>query len=169
MKKHTEIRFEEAIEQELIEDGFIKGDPKDFDREYALFPGDVISFIKDSQPNYWKKIEEYHGNKSSDVIIQSLSKELDSKGSLYVLRQGFKYFGINFKLANYKPNTNLNPAAWEDYKKNIIKIYRQVHFSKNNPALSIDIIIAVSGIPVVTLELKNPLSGQTVIDARISI
>ncbi len=166
MKKHTEIRFEEAIEQDLFNDGYLKGDPKEFDRGCALFPKDVVSFIKNSQPNYWAKIEEYHGAKSFEVLIQALSKELDSKGSLYVLRHGFKFFGINFKLAFYKPNTNLNPSAWEDYKKNIVKIYRQVHFSNQNPNLSVDIVIAVNGIPVATLELKNPLSGQTVIDAK---
>lgn len=130
MKKHTEIRFEEAIEEYLLSHGYQKGDPKDFVSDYAIFPNDIVSYIKLSQKNYWDKIEEFHGVRSFEVLVQAVSKELDSKGSLFVLRNGFKFFGINFKMASFKPNTNLNPAAWEDYEKNILKIYRQVHFSK---------------------------------------
>lgn len=166
MNKHKEIRFEEAIENHLLTNGYIKGNPKDFSPEIALFPNDVIDFIKISQPKYWAKIEEFHGQKSSDVLIQALAKETDSKGSLFVLRNGFKFFGINFQMASFKPNTNLNPQAWQDYKQNILKIYRQVHFSNKFPNLSLDIVLSLNGIPIATLELKNPLSGQTVIDAK---
>lgn len=166
MRKHIEIRFEEAVEQSLIDSGFIKGNSEDYDNQIALFPNDVIDFISESQPNNWKHITEYNGDKSKEVLISSLVKELDNKGSLYVLRNGFKCFGRNFKLCYIKPNTNLNPEAWQDYENNIVKIYRQVHFSSKNENLSIDIVISINGIPVATLELKNPLSGQTVENAR---
>lgn len=166
MKKHLEIRFEEAIELYLTDHGYEKGDPKEYDCKLALFPDDVITFISTSQLSQWNHIVEYNQAKSKEVLISSLVKELDSKGSLYVLRHGFKCFGKNFKLAYFKPNTNLNPEAWQDYKKNIVKIYRQVHFSSNNPNLSIDVTIAVNGVPVATMELKNPLSGQTVENAK---
>jgi type I restriction enzyme R subunit len=166
MKKHTEIRFEEAIELNLLEHDYLKGDPNDYDSKLALFPDDVISFISTSQPAQWTHIVEYNQAKSKEVLLSSLVKELDSKGSLYVLRHGFKCFGKNFKLAYFKPNTNLNPEAWQDYNRNIVKIYRQVHFSSNNPNLSIDVTIAVNGVPVAIMELKNPLSGQTVENAK---
>lgn len=168
MKKHTEIRFEEAIEYYLTVETkeYLKGDPRDYDNQTAIFPNDVIDFISTSQPVSWKHIVEYNQGKADEVLLTSLVKEIDSKGSLYVLRHGFKCFGRNFKLTYFKPNTNLNPEAWEDYKKNIVKIYRQVHFSKNNENLSLDVVIAVNGIPVVTIELKNPLSGQTVENAK---
>lgn len=168
MKKHTEIRFEEAIEYYLTEmtKEYIKGDPREYDNQTAIFPNDVISFISGSQPAYWKHIVEYNGAKSNEVLLSSLVKELDNKGSLYVLRHGFKCFGRTFRLGYFKPNTNLNPEAWEDYRKNVVKIYRQVHFSMNNENLSLDVVIAVNGIPVVTMELKNPLSGQNVENAK---
>ena len=168
MKKHTEIRFEEAIEYYLTEQTkeYNKGDSREYDNQTAIFPKDVIDFISKSQPNHWKHIVEYNGVKSNEILLTSLVKELDNKGSLYVLRHGFKCFGRNFKLAYFKPNTNLNPEAWEDFKKNIVKIYRQVHFSKTNENLSLDVVIAVNGIPVVTMELKNQLSGQNVENAK---
>ena len=166
MKKHTEIRFEEAIERYLTDHDYKKGNPADYDSQLALFPEDIIEFISTSQSVQWNHIVEYNQAKSKEVLLTSLVKELDTKGSLYVLRHGFRCFGRNFKLAWFKPNTKLNPEAWQDYENNIVKIYRQVHFSKTNENLSIDVVIAVNGIPVVTMELKNPLSGQTVENAK---
>lgn len=166
MKKHTEIRFEEAIEQSLIDSGYSKGSAKEYDCSIALFPQDTIDFVSKSQPKVWKHITEFNGEKSEELLVSSLVKELDSKGSLFVLRNGFKCFGKHLKLAYFKPNTYLNPEAWEDYKQNIVKIYRQVHFSDRNESLSIDAVISVNGIPVATIEIKNPLTGQTVADAR---
>ncbi len=167
MKKHTEIRFEEAIEYSLIEEGgYLKGNPNDFDKDLALFSKDVIEFLKSSQPTYWKSVHEYYGAKAEDSLLSALSKELDVKGSLFVLRHGFKFFGKNFKLMYSKPNTNLNPDSWNDYNKNIVKIIRQVHYSNNHPNRSLDVVLSINGIPLVTLELKNPLSGQTVKNAQ---
>lgn len=166
MKKHTEIRFEEAIEEHLTENGYLKGDANEYDSNIALFPNDAVEFISKSQPANWKHVKEYNGEKAKEILITSIAKELDNKGSLYVLRHGFRCFGRTFNLAYFKPNTNLNPDAWADYKKNIVKIYRQVHFSNKSPNLSIDVVIAINGVPVLTMELKNQLSGQTVENAK---
>jgi len=166
MKKHTEIRFEEAIEEYLLAHGYLKGDSDKYDIKYALFPEDVIEFLEKSQPEKWKYLYEYNGEKTKEIVITALTKELDNKGSLNVLRHGFKCYGKTFQLAYFKPNTNLNPDAWSDYGKNIVKIYRQVYFSSSNPRQSVDVVISVNGIPVITMELKNPLTGQTVENAK---
>lgn len=166
MKKYTEIRFEEEAEQMLLCNGYLKGVANNFDSKLALFSDDVIGYISASQPLTWKHVTDYNGENSKNVLIGALTKELDSKGALYVLRHGFRFFGRSFKLANFKPNTTLNPDAWKDYENNILKVYRQVHYSENNPNLSLDMVISLNGIPVVTIELKNPLSGQTVENAK---
>lgn len=166
MKIHTEIRFEDALEQNLIDSGYSKGDPNAYDNQLALFPEDIIEFISSSQLESWKHVKEYYGDKAEEFLIGEIAKELGNKSSLFVLRHGFRCFGRNFKLMFLKPNTNLNPDAWKDYRKNTLKIYRQVHFSSINPELSIDIVLSLNGIPVVTMELKNPLTGQTVDNAR---
>ena len=75
MNKHKEIRFEEAIETHLLSNGYLKGNPQEFSNEFALFPNDVISFIKQSQPKYWDKIEEFHGERSFDVLVQALARK----------------------------------------------------------------------------------------------
>jgi type I restriction enzyme, R subunit len=146
MSKHTEIRFEEAIEQELVDSGgFVKGDPKTYDLESALFPEVVISFLQKSQPKKWNTLQQILGEKTSETILHDLTKELAAKGSLHVLRHGFKCFGKNFKLAFFTPNSGMNEEAWKDYNTNMLTITRQVHFSPHHPNLSLDVVLALNG------------------------
>jgi len=166
MSKHTEIRFEEAIEQELIASGgYIKGNSKSYDLEKALFPADVISFIAATQTKKWDALKLLLVDRAEETLINDLSKELSLKGSLHVLRHGFKCFGKMFRLAYFTPNSKLNKQAWQDYEKNLLTITRQVHFSIKNPSLSLDVVLSLNGLPVVTVELKNPMSGQTMENA----
>ncbi|HDV5696854.1 TPA: type I restriction endonuclease subunit R [Legionella pneumophila] len=167
MNKHKEIRFEEAIEQYLTEyGGYVQGDAKAFDPQKALFPNDIISFIEKSQPTKWQAIQSFHGIKADAVLIDSLCKELSSKGMLNVLRHGFKCFGKNFRIAYFTPNSKMNPDAWADYALNELTITRQVRFDPKDQTQSIDVLLAVNGLPVVTMELKNPLTKQTVANGK---
>lgn len=166
MNKHTEIRFEEAIEYALLgKGGYKKGEPKSYDMEKALFPQDVIAFIKATQLKKWEGLEQILSDRSETTLIYDLTKELGLKGTLHVLRHGFKCFGKTFRLAFFAPNTQLNPQAWEDYEKNLLTVTRQVHFSPKKPTLSLDVVLSLNGIPVVTMELKNAMSGQTIDNA----
>jgi len=166
MSKHTEIRFEEAIEEILIASGgYTKGDPKTYDLEKALFPKDVISFISETQAKRWDALKLLLDDKAEETLIYDLTKELTLKGSLHVLRHGFKCFGKSFRLAFFTPNSKLNQQAWDDYEKNLLTVTRQVHFSKKNPSLSLDVLLSLNGLPIVTLELKNHMTGQTVENA----
>ncbi|ATJ81537.1 type I restriction endonuclease subunit R [Halomonas beimenensis] len=163
---HQEIYFEQAMEQSLIEHGgYQTGDPKGFDSSRALFPAEVIAFIEASQPARWQQLAKLHGEKAEEVLLHSLVKELASKTALHVLRHGFKCYGKTFRLAYFAPNTGMNPEAAEAYGHNRLRVTRQVHFSETHPNKSVDMVLSVNGLPVVTLELKNPMTGQTVDDA----
>ena len=167
MSVHKEIKFEEAIEVALIDNGgFERGDPKTFDASQALFPDEVIAFVKDTQPTRWQALEDFHGTSAGESLITSLTKEFASKGTLNVLRHGFKCFGKTFRLAYFAPNTGMNPEATADYTKNRLRVYRQVHFSEKRSELSLDVVLSVNGLPIVTMELKNPMTGQTVEHAK---
>jgi len=164
--KHIEIRFEEAIEQVLIDSGgYKKGDASNYDIDKALFTNEVIQFIAETQSKKWEALQQILGDRSEETLIHDLTKELSLKGSLHVLRHGFKSFGKAFKLAFFTPNSKLNQQAWEDYEKNVLTVTRQVHFSPKNPNLSLDVVLSLNGLPVVTLELKNHMTGQTIENA----
>ena len=44
-----------------------------------------------------------HGAGLEALLLSTLVKELDAKGSLHVLRHGFKFYGKTFRLAYFKP------------------------------------------------------------------
>jgi len=164
--KHTEMRFEEAIEVGLKARGYEIGDANAYDAEPALFPDDVIAFVQASQPKRWQALADLQGEGAKETLLTSLNKELTAKGALHVLRHGFKCFGKTYPLAAFAPASGMNPDAWADYEKNILRVTRQVHFSPKQPGLSIDVVLSLNGLPVATLELKNPMSGQNVEHAK---
>lgn len=82
-----------------------------------------------------------------------------------MLRHGIADSGVALRLAFFRPASGLNPDAASRYAQNILTITRQVHFSTKDPALSLDLVLAVNGLPVATAELKEPLKGQTADDA----
>ena len=94
MKKHTEARFEDAIEACLLEQHkYQQGNSKDFDTERALEPKRVIKFVESTQPKTWKALKEIHGEGTAELVVETLHKELNTRGTLKVLRHGFKCYG----------------------------------------------------------------------------
>ena len=168
MSGHTERDFEMAIEAGLTSSGgYEKRSPSAYDEALALFPADVTGFLKESHPAKWQALEALLGQKTAVTVLDALSKELELKGTLHVLRHGFKCYGKTFRMAYFRPNTAMNPEAAENYAKNRLTISRQVAFTSvikkadgKNRRCIIDVTLVVNGIPVVTAELKNPLTGQ---------
>ena len=81
--KHSEIRFEEAIEEVLIsEGGYLKGDPGAFDMNKALFPQDVVTFVSATQSKKWEALQQILGDRSEETLINDLCKELALKMAL---------------------------------------------------------------------------------------
>ena len=160
---HKEINFEDGVEHDLIaQGGFVKGDAAGYDPQTALFPQEMIAFVRASQPVFWARLEKMNGATAGDVLVESLVKELKSKGMLTVLRDGFKCFGKTVQAAYFAPNTGMNPAAQARFEQNRLTLIRQVQTASG--AIP-DVVLAVNGLPVVSMELKNPMSGQTVDNA----
>jgi len=164
MKRTSEAAFETAIEAVLLDDGYTKVDAKGFDRERAIFPDEVLAFIRVTQGKVWEKLEVLHGEQTGVRVLESLCKWLDTHGALATLRHGFKCFGKTLRMAFFRPAHGLNPELEARYQANRMGLIRQLHFSPKNEK-SLDVVLSVNGIPLVTLELKNPLSGQTAANA----
>lgn len=158
----TENTFETALVQSLVEQGgYTEGNAPDYSPELGMFKYEVIKFLQESQPNRWEKISAIHGADADNRVIQRLYKELDLRGSLDVLRNGFVDYGVRFQMAFFQPASGLNPDAVELYNKNSLKVYRQIYFSTKDKK-SVDVVLSLNGIPVATLELKNQFTGQNV-------
>lgn len=161
----TEHTFESALVQSLIEKGgYTLGDASTYSKELGFFRDEIIRFLKASQPSRWAKIESVHGADVENRVLQRLYKEMDLRGSLDVLRNGFTDYGVRFQMAYFQPASGLNPDAVALYNLNSLKVYRQIYYSKDNKN-SVDVLLSLNGVPVATLELKNQFTGQNVNNA----
>ena len=163
--RHSEAAFESVIEHHLLGHGYVAIPRDGFDRERAIFPSVVLDFIKDTQPKEWAKLEALHGQKTGEQILTDLCKWMDANGSLATLRHGFKCYGRTLFVAYSKAAHELNPELEERYAKNRLGLTRQLHFSPRSEKC-LDVTLSVNGIPIVTLELKNAMTGQTIEHAR---
>ena len=160
----NEAAFETVIESHLLKNGYSRIAEAGFDPARAIFPESVLGFIRETQPKEWGKLEALHGAKTGELVIADLCKWMDAHGSLATLRHGFKCYGRTLRVAFFKAAHGLNPELETRYAANRVGITRQLHYSTRN-AKSLDVAISLNGIPVATVELKNPLTGQTVDDA----
>lgn len=168
MKKHTEARLEDAIVAELTaRGGFVQvdynqGETADrFDRARALDPVLLLGFIQKTQGKAWGALQAIHGDETGRVVLDHFGKEVETRGLLKVLRQGFKCYGRKLLVAVFAPGNRMNPDTLRDYNHNVLSVSRQLYYSEINRN-SLDLVLLLNGIPIVTAELKNPLSGQTV-------
>ncbi|HOH65601.1 MAG: type I restriction endonuclease [Sedimentisphaerales bacterium] len=161
--QHTEHAFETAIEKHLTAlGGYASGDAKAYDAERALFPQEVLAFVKATQEREWAYLENLQKDKAEETLLDDLCRALNSEheGCLSVLRHGFKCFGKLFRMAYFAPASGMNPDTQRLYAANRLSIARQVHYTNRNDN-SVDVTLALNGIPVATAELKNPMTGQT--------
>lgn len=162
-----ELGFEEFIQNELVErHSYIARLASQYDKSLCLDTELVLQFVKSSQPKSWDKLVEQYGADTDSMFLKRLDSEVSSnpRGLLGVLRDGIIDRGIRFNLVYYKPGSKLNESAWDLYQQNILSVTRQVKYSAKNEN-SLDMVIFLNGLPVITIELKNQLTGQTVKDA----
>ena len=158
---YNEETFESNIVDSLINQSeYVQGNANNFDPQLALDTTTLLSFLCDTQPEKWQMLSDIHQDQLEDKIISRLVRELEKKGMLKVLREGIDDHGIHLDLAYFKPESYLNPETLELYQKNILSVTRQVHFSVKNPDLAVDLVLFLNGLPVATVELKNPFTGQ---------
>ena len=164
MSQTDEAAFETVIEAHLLQNGYVSIGREGFDREHAIFPDTVLAFIRETQPSEWAKLAALHGDKTGEQILADLCKWMDANGSVATLRHGFKCYGRTLRVAFFKPAHELNPELEARYAANRLGLTRQLGFSSRSEK-SLDLTLSLNGIPVATVELKNPLTGQTVEDA----
>jgi len=163
---HTEDTFEANIETALIEHGgYVQGHSKDFDADLGIFPSYVVQFLEHSQPKQWAKITNIHKGDVNSKVLHRLLRELELRGTLDVVRNGFTDYGVKFKMAYFLPESSLNPEAFELYERNHLSVTRQLYYERKGTN-SLDMVFALNGLPIATIELKNQFTGQNVSHAK---
>jgi len=163
-KNYLEQDFEEHIEEHLLNSGYRKRLPEHYDKDLCLIPDELLRFVQETQPKEFEKLRKQYQEQALPNLCHRIAKEIAKKGSLHVLRKGIKDRGAKIRLAYYKPSSGMNPEHVKLYAKNRFSIVRQLKYSKRNEN-ALDITIFLNGLPIITAELKNSLSGQFVEEA----
>ncbi|HUF98844.1 MAG TPA: DEAD/DEAH box helicase family protein, partial [Ilumatobacter sp.] len=128
------------------------------------------AFIGATQPEEWEKVRRSHSTAdgAQRAFAHRLSKELDSRGTVDVLRHGIVYAGhekAELRLAYFRPASGLNADLDAKYRANRLTVTRQLPYEPSSTK-TVDAGLFLNGIPVATAEIKNHLTGQTAEDAK---
>lgn len=169
---YKEIHFEEHIVRHLTQEiepdysEYVEKDNSVYNKDWCVIPEDIVGFIKDTQKEKYDKLVLQYGLNTDAKIVERVvdSIKKTQNKTIQVLREKIKDRGQNIDLVYFKPTHNKTPEHQEWYKKNRLTVIRQLKYSKQNEN-SIDIVLFLNGLPVISIELKNALTGQYLHDA----
>lgn len=166
--EENEKLFESKIEEYLIssEGGWIKATDQGFRNSDAVDIDTLCKFVENTQQLAWTQFVKRckDGVDPKMKFLQAFENAVQMDGMVNVLRHGFKHRGLEFKVCYFRPESELNQLANTRYSQNICQCVRQWHYSITN-SNSVDMMLAINGIPLVAIELKNQLTGQSIDNA----
>ncbi len=161
----SEKGLESAIVTSFVEQaGYAKGDPQDYDREHAVDLAKLLQFLVATQPDVVEYLGIDQDGPKRTQFLHRLQGEIVKRGVVDVLRGGIKHGPAHVDLFYGSPTPG-NVKASERFADNIFSVTRQLCYSRNETALSLDMAVFINGLPIATFELKNKLTKQTVLDA----
>ncbi|GAA4802061.1 type I restriction endonuclease subunit R [Litoribaculum gwangyangense] len=160
----TEKGLESHITNYLVEaNRYIQRESTDYNNVSCLDEDLLFKFLETTQPKAVEKLKRYHKDLYRQKIIKRLNDRIQAKGVIEVLRKGIVdgFTDTKLKLFYDKPVSAYNASASALYKTNVFSVIRQVYYSTKNKN-SLDMVVFINGLPVITFELKNELTKQNV-------
>jgi type I restriction enzyme, R subunit len=154
----SEKAFQNEIINHLISSGYHKRGVLNYNKASCLDVEIVLKFIQETQLKDWNKYKKVYGEKAESKFFIRLVKAIEDKGTINVLRYGFKDVGCNFQLFYPKPNNKKNPDLFEKYEKNIFSIIDELEYQDREKGNRLDLVLFINGLPIITIELKDTFS-----------
>jgi len=154
----SEKDFQYHIVNHLLSTGYVKREPSNYVRAVCLDPELTLKFILNTQPKEWKKFQNIYKDDAEKKFLTRLVKEIERKGTINILRNGFKDVGCYFQLFYPKPNTHKNPDLFIKFEENIFSVIDELKYEKKENGNRLDLVIFINGLPVITIELKDTFS-----------
>lgn len=166
---YTEEGLETNIKRSLLESGYrqrhLEGEALKAFQQYAIDTEMLFEFLQKTQSKKMDRLKTIYRDKFEGRFLDRLEQELNRRGVIDCMRHGIKDRGVSLRLVYNKPPSNLNKMLIENYESNIFTVSRQVYYSEKHNN-SLDTVLFINGFPVVVMELKNQLTGQTVEHAK---
>ncbi|MBN1116289.1 MAG: hypothetical protein JXA77_03725, partial [Bacteroidales bacterium] len=160
----TEKGLEVHISQYLVEENkYLLRENKFYDNVSCLDIELLFQFLETTQPKALAKLKTYHKDLYKQKITKRLNDQIQAKGIIEVLRKGITDGFTDTKLHLFynKPVSAYNAEANALFQANLFSVMRQVYFSPIDKK-SLDLMVFINGIPVISFELKNELTKQNV-------
>lgn len=141
-----------------------QGQSSEYNKEYTIDKTRLFRFLQETQPDKLETLGVFKSDLNKSKFLNRLQGEIEKNGIIHVLRNGIKVYPVSLDLFYLTPSEQ-NHKAKELYEKNIFSVTRQLMYSRDNTKLALDLAIFINGLPVITCELKNSLTKQTVEDA----
>jgi len=154
----TEKTFQNDIIAYLTSTGYYKRSNENYNKASCFDPELTLKFIYDTQKRTWKKFKRLYGEQAERKFFYRLTNEINKKGTINVLRNGFKDVGCYFKLFYPKPNTHKNPDLFEKFEKNLFSVIDELEYEQKYNSNRLDLVIFINGLPIITIELKDTFS-----------
>lgn len=158
-----EIGLEDLIESYLLSHGWLKPADAGYSKEYAIDQEMLKAFLTGTQGEIVTRSKIFTDELERQRFLTRLKNEISTRGVVDVLRHGLAHKSYNFTLYYPTPSAG-NDKAQKQYQQNRWTVMRQLHYSFANDN-SIDMVLMLNGLPIITMELKNTLSGQNCKDA----
>ena len=146
--------------------GWIGGSHRDYDREYCVDLVQLSAFLSATQPETAESLSLNDDNPTRRAFLARLQGEVAKRGTIDVLRRGIRHRADNIDLFYGTPSPG-NDKAKEFFGKNRFSVTRQLRYSRDETQRALDIVLLTNGLPVLTFELKNRLTKQTIADAVV--
>ena len=160
----TERGLEALITNSLTSNGWLPGEPQDYERAHCVDLSHLSAFLSATQPETAAALDLGADSTTRRRFLDRLKREVTSRGIIDILRKGVQHGPNEVTLFHGTPTPG-NTQAEERYRQNRFSVTRQLRYSASNQQLSLDIGLFVNGLPIATMELKNRFTGQTVTDA----
>ena len=165
MKTDTsEKGLESLIVGDLTATGWIAGDPKHYDREFAVDLAQLAAFLNATRPELIDALDLENSSPTRQKFLARVQGEITKRGVIEVLRHGIKHGPHHIDLFYGTPSPG-NLKGAERYGENRFTVTRQLRYSRDETQLALDLCLFLNGSPIATFELKNSLTKQTVEDA----
>ena len=144
--------------------GWSGGNHHDYDREFCVDLAQLAAFLRETQPEAADALALDEDGPTRRKFLARLQGEITRRGTVDVLRAGIRHGALDLALFFGTPTPG-NEQAAKRFAQNRFTVTRQLRYSRDETQRSLDIALFINGLPVITFELKNNLTKQTVDDA----
>ena len=139
---------------------FKMGFADNFDAQFAVDKRFFWQFLETTQADELDKLKRNSAVDWQRKILERFDRLIKKHGILHLLKKGLAVDDAFFNLMYPAPLASSSQSVQDDFAANIFSVTRQVRYSLAKLGQEIDMVLFINGIALITLELKNPWTGQ---------